>query len=104
MVRININISEEDYNFIMLLIKEGLFHNKEDFIQEAIKRKLNNYNIINSKNISKKEAIEKIHSYCKEKGKFSILDIAQDLGFDIFFVLEVVDNLIKEGVVEKIII
>lgn len=86
----------------MNLVEGGFFINASNFLREAIRNKLKEYEIIELRELSHNEAREEILNFCKQEQNFDICIIADELKLDLFFVNNIVEELITEGIIEEV--
>ena len=98
---IGTKIAAQEYKKIMNLVNNGFFINSSDFLREAIRDKLKEYEIIELRELTHDEAKIEILNFCKKTQTFDISIIADELKLDIFFVNNIVEELIEEGIIEE---
>lgn len=98
---IGTKVAFNDYKKIMKLVESGFFINSSDFLREAIRDKLREYDIIEIRDLPHDEAKKEIIEFCQKKQTFDISIIADELKLDIFFVNNIVEELIEEGIIEE---
>jgi len=98
---IGTKIAFYDYKKIMKLVEAGFFINSSDFLREAIRDKLKEYDIIEIRDLPHDEAKKEILEFCQKEQTFDISTIADELKLDIFFVNNIVEELIEEGIIEE---
>ncbi|WP_409200294.1 ribbon-helix-helix domain-containing protein [Methanobrevibacter sp. DSM 116169] len=86
-----------DQDEINKLVDAGAFLSVSDFVREAIREKLESYKIINIRNVDYKTAKKEILGYYKIHKEAYISDVADDLEFDLELVVNITNELIKEG-------
>jgi Arc/MetJ-type ribon-helix-helix transcriptional regulator len=89
-----------DQEEINKLIDAGLFLNNADFIRQAIKDKIDEYKIINIRNIPKKQAKKEIKKYMEVHDIAYVSQIAERLELDLDLVFDLVNELEKEEEIE----
>jgi len=65
---------------------------------KSLKSKLNDHTIVELRNISFKEARDEKKWVSSRKDNWYYSDIVEELGIDLEIVLQVVDDLIKDGI------
>lgn len=95
-------IAAQEYKKIMNLVESGFFINASDFLREAIRDKLKEYETIDLRELPYNEAREEILSFCKKEQNFDICVIADELKLDLFFVNNIIEELIEDGIIEEV--
>ncbi|MFQ6074705.1 MAG: hypothetical protein ACE5Z5_01030 [Candidatus Bathyarchaeia archaeon] len=80
----------------------GLYTNEAEFIREAIRSKLSEISIVETRNIPEDEIEDEIISYIREHGRAYPSDITADLGIPYFTALDVIQRLVEEGKLEPL--
>ena len=99
---IGTKIAAQEYKKIMNLVENGFFINSSDFLREAIRDKLKEYEIIEIRELPYDEARKEILNFCEKEQTFDISIIADELKLDIFYVNNIVEELIEEGIIEEV--
>lgn len=99
---LSINVSKQDFDKINELIDDGLFNNVEDFLSEAIVEKLGDMEPITLCEIPYEQQREEIIEYAKTHDDFDAVDVFDELLLDPFEVSDIMDELIKEGILEEL--
>ncbi|MCC7554050.1 MAG: ribbon-helix-helix domain-containing protein [Methanobacteriaceae archaeon] len=86
---------------IKKLIDAGIFLNNSDFVRQAIRDKLNEYKVINIREIPKPQAKKEIKQYMEQHNTAYVSEIAEDLELDLDLVFNLVDELEKENQIEE---
>ena len=84
------------------LVKAGLYLNGADFLREAVREKLKAINIIKYKDIDYDTAKKEVLGYYKKYNKAFMSDVSDDLELDIELVVNITDELIKEGRLKEV--
>ena len=98
---VSTRLSLKELERVETLIKEGFYINISDFVRDAVREKLTNTQVMYVRRVSLKEAKKEILGRLKKNAKAYPSDIALELNLDFDIVNESVEELIKEGVVEK---
>ncbi len=62
----------------------------------------NEYEIIEMRELPHDEARKEILNFCEKEQNFDISTIADELKLDIFYVNNIVEELIEEGIIEEV--
>ncbi|MDL2270492.1 ribbon-helix-helix domain-containing protein [Methanobrevibacter sp. OttesenSCG-928-I08] len=79
------------------LVEAGAFLNASDFIRQAVREKLEAIKIINVRDVDYKTAKKEILGYYKTKKEAYTDEVADDLELDLELVINITDELVKEG-------
>jgi len=93
-------LTQKDQEEINKIVEAGFFLNNSDFIRQAIRDKINEYKIINIRDIPKEQAKEEIQEYYKNHGKAYASEVAEELELELDLVFEITDELEKENKLE----
>jgi Arc/MetJ-type ribon-helix-helix transcriptional regulator len=80
-----------DQKEINKLVDAGLFLNNVDFIRQAIRDKINEYKIINIREVPKEQAKKEIKKYMEIHDIAYVSEIAEKLDLDLVYELEEVE-------------
>ncbi|MBS7644214.1 helix-turn-helix transcriptional regulator [Candidatus Bathyarchaeota archaeon] len=78
----------------------GMYNSEAEFIRDAVRSKLSEISIVETKDIPEERVREEIVKYVKEKGRAYPSDITADLGIPYFTVVEAIQKLVQEGILE----
>jgi len=78
----------------------GLYSSEADFVRDAIRSKLGEVSIVEIRSVPEEKVEEEIIRYIKEKGRAYPSDITADLGIPYFTVVDVIQKLVREGILE----
>jgi len=78
----------------------GLYSSEAEFVRDAIRSKLGEVSIVEMRNVLKGKVEEEIIRYIKEKRRAYPSDITADLGIPYFAVVDVIQKLVREGILE----
>ncbi|MCL2115500.1 MAG: ribbon-helix-helix domain-containing protein [Methanobrevibacter sp.] len=84
------------------LVNAGLYLNSSDFLREAVRERLKAIKIIKLRDIDYDTAKKEILGYYKKYNKAFMSDVADDLELDIELVVNITDELIKEGRIKEV--
>ena len=96
-------IAPKDFEDMDNLIKKGVFVDSSDFLRQAVRDKLNEYEIIEIRDVDRINAREEIIDYCEQHENFDVAVIADDLNLDVFLVYDIVQELIDEKIIEEVL-
>ena len=89
------------WNEISRIVKAtGIYNNEAEFIREAIRGKLGEVSIVETRSVPEEKVEEEVISYIKEKGKAYPSDITADLGIPYFTVTDIIQKLVQKGRLE----
>ena len=90
------------HNQLVNLIENGDYLSISDFLREAIREQLKTYKIANFREIDYFDAKKEVLSYFIKYQDCFLDEIAIDLELDFELVLNIINDLIQEGRIEKI--
>ena len=79
----------------------GMYSSEAEFVRDAVRSKLGEVSIVETKSIPEERIGEEIVKYIREKGKAYPSDITADLGISYFTVVKAIEKLVREGVLES---
>lgn len=86
-----------EYEEISGLVDAGIFLSASDFVREAVRDKLKATKIIKIRDIDYESAKKEVLGYYKSYDEAYISKVAEDLELDIELVIQVTEELEKEG-------
>ena len=98
---VKIELSEEEYDSIDELVRDGLFLSISDFVRHALSEKLENMEVIYLRDVPYEQQKEEIIEYAKKHDVFDALEIADALKLDVFEVHEIMMELVDDGVLDE---
>ena len=84
------------------LINAGLYLNGSDFLREAVRERLKAIKIIKHRDIDYDTAKKEVLGYYKKYNKAFMSDVSDDLELDIELIVNITDELIKEGRIKEV--
>jgi len=102
---IPIRLPEVQVNRIDEIVDTFGYKSRTDFIREAIEhyvKEVELVKIIKIRDIPREEAKREIRDYLKSRDKAWLDEIADDMGLDFAFVVDVVEELEKEGFAKEV--
>jgi Arc/MetJ-type ribon-helix-helix transcriptional regulator len=84
------------------LVKAGLYLNGSDFLREAVRERLKAINIIKHRDIDYDTAKKEVLGYYRTYKKAFMSDVSDDLELDIELIVNITDELIKEGRIKEV--
>ena len=84
------------------LVKAGLYLNGSDFLREAVRERLKAINIIKHREVNYDTAKKEVLGYYRKYNKAFMSDVSDDLELDIELVVNITDELIKEGRLKEV--
>lgn len=78
----------------------GTYSNEAEFVREAIRSRLGEVSIVETRDVPEEKVEEEIISYIKKKGKAYPSDITADFGIPYLTVTSVIQKLVREGRLE----
>lgn len=93
-------LTQIEQDEINRLVEAGFFLNNSDFIRQAIRDKIQEYKIINIRDIPRDQAKQEIQEYFKKHATAYVSEVAEDLELDLELVFDITDELEKENKVE----
>ena len=97
---VSTKLAEREYVRIVELVNDGFFLNSSDFVREAIRDKLRDFDepVVELRDVSHDQMRQEIIDYVKLHPNVDAVDIADDLLFDAFEVNDIIVELIDEGI------
>jgi Arc/MetJ-type ribon-helix-helix transcriptional regulator len=102
---IPVRLPEVQVNKIDEIVNTFGYKSRTDFIKEAIEhyvKEVELVKVIKIRGISREEAKKEIREYLKSRDKAWLDVIADDLRLDFAFVLEIIEELEREGFVKEL--
>jgi Arc/MetJ-type ribon-helix-helix transcriptional regulator len=90
-------LTPREYEEISNLIEAGIFLSVSDFIRESVRDKLKATKIIKIREIEYEDAKKEILGYYRSYDEAYISEVAEDLELDLELVLQITEELEKEG-------
>ena len=84
------------------LVEAGAFLSGSDFVREAIRDKLRAIKFIKLRDLDYDTAKKEVLGYYREYNKAFISDVADDLELDLELIVNITDELIKEGRIKPV--
>jgi Arc/MetJ-type ribon-helix-helix transcriptional regulator len=84
------------------LVNAGIYLNSSDFLREAVREKLRSIKIIKHRDIDYDTAKKEVLGYYRTYNKAFMSDVSDDLELDIELVVNITDELIKEGRIKEV--
>ncbi len=82
------------------LVEAGFYLNPSDFIREAVREKLAAIKVIGCRDVDYKTAKKEVAGYFQMNGEAYASDASTDLELDYELVIQIMDDLEKEGRME----
>ncbi|MDI6723100.1 MAG: hypothetical protein QMD61_00485 [Methanobacterium sp.] len=90
-------LTPREYEEISNLIEAGIFLSMSDFIRESVRDKLKATKVIKIRDIDYEDAKKEILGYYRSYDEAYISEVAEDLELDLELVLQITEELEKEG-------
>ena len=78
----------------------GIYSNEAEFVRDAVRSKLGEVSIVDTRSFPEEKAEEEIVNYIKRSRRAYPSDITADLGIPYFTVLGIIHKLVEKGVIE----
>jgi len=91
-----VRLAEMERERVKQLIELGYYLNAADFLRDAVRSKLKDFEFVVPKKMSMKNIKVKILKVIKQKPNIYADEVAASLGMDIETVIKAIDELIKE--------
>ena len=95
-------LTRSEIEQINQLVEAGVYLNLSDFIRTSVREKLQSIRVIEYRDVDYETAKKEVAGYFKTKGEAYASDASADLQLDIQLVLDIMDDLEKEGKLEAI--
>jgi Arc/MetJ-type ribon-helix-helix transcriptional regulator len=93
-------LTQNEIGQINKLVKAGFYLNPSDFIREAVREKLAAIKVIEYRDVDYQTAKKEVAGYFQMKGEAYASDASTDLELDYELVIQIMDDLEKEGKME----
>jgi Arc/MetJ-type ribon-helix-helix transcriptional regulator len=90
-----------EYQEINDLVNAGLFLDRSNFLREAIKDKLKSIKVIKLREVDYETAKKEVLGYYQSYNGVYMSEVAENLELDIELVINITNELIREGRVEE---
>jgi Arc/MetJ-type ribon-helix-helix transcriptional regulator len=93
-------LTQNEIGQINKLVEAGFYLNPSDFIREAVREKLAAIKVIEYRDVDYQTAKKEVAGYFQMKGEAYASDASTDLQLDYELVIQIMDDLEKEGKME----
>jgi len=99
---IGTKLTPHEHEEIAKLVEAGMFLSSSDFFREAIRDKLKAIKVIKLRDVDYETAKKEILGYYQSYEDPYMSEVAEDLELDLELVVNITDELIKEGRVKEL--
>ena len=99
--QVAVRLTRQDIRTIDQLVASGFFLNRSDFLRSAARDKLQQVEVLDLRQVSRKQAQKEILDHLRRRPGTYPSDIAHELRLDLRLVMEVCRELLDDGDVEE---